>query len=426
MKPINQNGLRVLYLIMLMEGLSLLGTRMTSMSIGIWLYYSTHQTTPILWIALFNELPAMLAGSMAGIVIDRFPKRLVLLLSDAGQAVGSVLLVMSFLFGFFSLPLLLAIVFLQGTCSMFQSPALQTVTAMLTSEEQRDRVNGIRETIFPLAGIIAPACISILYEPLGITGIVIVDGMTFLASAIFLLSVRLPDEARKNERNIAQDEQEAPRDIFAGIRFMLRYRLITLVVYIGVVNFLLNGTLEMAVAYVSGSSKKVGWEISFVLLCMNAGAFAGALIVAWVGRFRDRIKVMSAGYLVTGIMFIVFATVKGPIWLGFSLMLLMLPLPVGNAMISSYFQSKAPTAIQGRVFAFLYQTNMTSSSLSFLSLGPLVDHVLQPAAAKGELPWLYSFAGDPAVSGIALLYSAAGIIIMAVALTAFFRSRKLG
>lgn len=407
-----------------MEGLSLLGTRMTSMSIGIWLYHTTHQTTPILWIALFNELPAMVAGSIAGIGVDRFPKRIVLLLSDSGQAVGSVLLVMSFLFGFFSLPLLFVIVFLQGTCTMFQSPALQTVTTMLTSEEQRDRVNGIREMIFPLAGIIAPACIGILYGPLGITGIVIVDGITFLVSAIFLLKVRLPDEAKKER--IEVQEKGVHRDIFGGIRFMFRHRLITLAVYIGVIHFLLNGTLEMVVPYVSGSSDEVGWGTSFVLLCMNAGAFAGALIVAWVGHFRERIKAMSAGYAVTGLMFIIFATVKDPIWLGIALLLLMIPLPIGNALLSSHFQSVVPAAVQGRVFAFLYQINMTSSVLSFIALGPLVDRVLQPAAAKGELPGLFSIVGGRAISGIAILYLAAGTVITAVALTATFRSKKLG
>jgi DHA3 family macrolide efflux protein-like MFS transporter len=96
----NKNSHRLLYWLMTMEGLSMLGTRMTSMSFGIWLFHSTHQTTPILWIALFNEFPAMLAGSLAGMWIDRLPKRIVLLLSDAGQALGSALLMISLWFGF--------------------------------------------------------------------------------------------------------------------------------------------------------------------------------------------------------------------------------------------------------------------------------------------------------------------------------------
>lgn len=400
----------------------MLGTRMTSMSIGIWLYHSTHQTTPILWIALFNELPAMLAGSIAGIVVDRLPKRIVLLLSDTGQAIGSALLVMSLWFGFFSLPLLLTIVFFQGICAMFQSPAAQTVTALLTSEEQRDRVNGIRETIFPLAGIIAPALVGLLYTPLGITGIVILDGITFLVSTIFLLTLRLPDEMK--EKLILDQEKVALRDIVGGIVFMFQNRLLGLVAYVGVINFLLNGTLEMVVPYVSGASGDVGWGISFVLIGMNAGAFVGALIVASIGHFRDRIKTMSQGYVMTGLMFIVFAMAKDSIWLGIALLLLMIPLPVGNAMLSSHLQSVVPSALQGRVFAFVYQINMTSSVLSFFAMGPLVDRVLQPAAAKGELSWFISFVGDQAVSGIVILYLAAGTVITTVSLTVMILRRK--
>lgn len=420
----NKNGHRLLYWLMTMEGLSMLGTRMTSMSFGIWIFHSTHQTTPILWIALFNELPAMLAGSLAGMWVDRLPKRIVLLLSDAGQALGSALLMISLWFGFFNLPLLYTVVFLQGICMMFQGPASHTVTAMLTSERERDRVNGIREMLFPLAGIIAPVFVSLLYEPLGITGIVIMDGITFLASAIFLLSVRLPDEEKK-ELNMNQSTITL-RDIFGGVTFMVKHRLIGLAVYIGVINFLLNGTLEMVVPYVSGAAGEMGWGMPFVFICMNVGALTGALIVALIGRFRDRIKVVMAGYTLTGLMFIVFGIAEDPIWLGAALFLLMLPLPAGGALLNSYFQSVVPAALQGRVFAFLYQVNVASAVLSFIALGPLVDRILQPAANAGKLSWLLPIVGSQSVSGITILYIAIGITMSAVTITTLIIRRSTG
>jgi len=193
----NGSRLRLLYLLMTMEGLSMLGTRMTSISFGIWLYQSTQETTPILWIALFNELPAMLAGSLAGVWVDRLPKRSILLLADAGQALGSAVLIVGIGFGFFHVGLLYAVVLAQGVCAMFQCPAAQTVISMLEDEEQRDRVIGIREMLFPFAGVLAPACVGLLNEPFGLIGILLLDGITFLVSAVFLLSVRLPDEAKE-------------------------------------------------------------------------------------------------------------------------------------------------------------------------------------------------------------------------------------
>ncbi|SFT29192.1 MFS transporter [Paenibacillus sp. BC26] len=417
------SGLRILYLLMGVQGLSLLGTRMTSMSIGIWLYHSTHQTTPILWISLFNELPAMLAGSLAGIWVDRLPKRVVLLLSDAGQAVGSLLLMCSFWIGFFSLPLLYVVVFSQGICAMFQAPASQTVTAMLASEEKRDRVNGIKEMVFPLAGIIAPACVSLLYHPLGITGIALVDACTFVASAVFLLSVRLPDESRK-ELNEVQ-AAGGLRDVFEGIVFLFRHRLIGLAVYIGVITFLLNGTLDMVVPYVSGSSGNIGWGVSFVLTCMNAGAFAGALIVALISGFRNRITTLMTGYLLTGLMFIAFGWATGPIWRGVTLFVLMIPLPATNALLNSHFQSIVPPALQGRVFAFLYQINLASAVVSFAVMGPLVDRILQPAAEEGAHSWLFRYFSDQRVAGIAVLLIATGIVIIAVTITAMLLRRRM-
>ncbi|RAP74783.1 hypothetical protein DL346_22355 [Paenibacillus montanisoli] len=102
----------------------------------------------------------------------------------------------------------------------------------------------------------------------------------------------------------------------------------------------------------------------------------------------------------------------------------MIPLPFGNALLSSHFQSVVPAALQGRVFAFLHQINLTSSVLSFFALGPLVDRVLQPAAAIGELPWLLSVVGDHAGSGIAILYLASGTVIIAVSFLAMMLRAK--
>jgi MFS transporter, DHA3 family, macrolide efflux protein len=410
---------------MTIEGLSMLGTRMTSLAFAIWVYQTTHQTTPILWIALCNELPAMLAGSLAGVWVDRFPKRLVLLLSDAGQAVMSAVLIISFWLGFFHLWLLYAVVFVQGICAMFQGPASQTVVSMMANDEQRDRVNGIREMLFPLAGIIGPALVGLLYGPLGLSGIIVVDCITFLLSTAFLLSVRLPDEVRGATDAGEIEPSGDLGGVLGGIRFLVRHRLLGLAAYIGGINFLLNGTLEMVVPYVSGISGEVGGGMSFVLICMNAGAAAGAFAVALIGRFRNRIRVMTAGYVLTGLMFIVFGMVKQPVWQGIVLFLLMIPLPAGGSLVSSHFQTVVPAAVQGRVFAFLHQINVASAVLSFTLMGPLVDRILQPASGGKELAWLLPIVGVSDVFGIAVLYIAAGSVMIGVTLAVLYFRRKI-
>ena len=56
---------------MVTQTLSLIGSRMTSIGVGLWLFQRTGVTTPLLLAAFFAELSGMLGGSLAGVLVDR-------------------------------------------------------------------------------------------------------------------------------------------------------------------------------------------------------------------------------------------------------------------------------------------------------------------------------------------------------------------
>src|SRR5690606_5704981 len=95
-------------------------------------------------------------GTFTGILADRWDRRHVMMLGDAGQAVGTLLLLGSFLSGAFELWHLYIASLMQGIFGIIQAPASEATTAMLVPEEHRDRANGIQQIGFPLAGVVAP------------------------------------------------------------------------------------------------------------------------------------------------------------------------------------------------------------------------------------------------------------------------------
>lgn len=149
-------GLTVFYIILITQTISLVGSRMTAVAVGIWVFKETGSTTPLLLAVFFAELPGMLAGSVAGVLVDRWDRRRVLMLSDAGQAAGTLLLLASFLSGRFELWHLYAVSLLQGCFAILQGPARDAATTLLVPKAQRERANGIQQMSFPLAGVVAP------------------------------------------------------------------------------------------------------------------------------------------------------------------------------------------------------------------------------------------------------------------------------
>ncbi|MBI5081788.1 MAG: MFS transporter, partial [Chloroflexi bacterium] len=158
-----RNPLLSFYILLLTQTLSLIGSRMTAIGLGLWLFTQTGSATPLLLTSFFNELPGMLLGSFIGVLIDRWDRKAVLILADAGQALGTFILLWSVATNNFQLWILYAVAFTQGTFAAVQGPAKDATTTLLIKEDQRERANGIQQVAFPLAGVVAPVFAGTLY-----------------------------------------------------------------------------------------------------------------------------------------------------------------------------------------------------------------------------------------------------------------------
>jgi MFS family permease len=403
-------NLSTFYIIVITQTLSLIGSRMTNIGVGIWLFKQTGNTTPLLLAAFFAELPGVLGSGLAGVLVDRWERRRVLMLADAGQAFGTLLLLLSFWSGSFQIWQLYSIVLFQGFFMIFQGPAFDAAMTMLVPEEHRERANGIREMAFPLAGVVAPVLAGFLFVLIDVTGIILIDLTTFLVAVIVIYLIRIPrpqvtEEGRKSQGSIW-------RELLGGLRYLKqRPSLLSFVLFGTLINFLLNGPLELAIPYlilITGDEAMMGRLMGV----MSLGALAGAgLIAAWGGT-RPRIHTMLPGLLLTGLMFLIYGTVRTPLLLGLSVFLVVMPLPATNALFLSIMQIKTPPDMQGRVFALISQLSFLGATLSFVSIGPLVDHILEPAVGGPGWGAVAPLVGSRPGSGIGLLLVVTGLVIL--------------
>jgi len=405
------------YALIATQTVSLIGSRMTSIGVGIWVFAETGKTAPLLLTSFFNELPGMLAGGLAGVLVDRWDRRLVMILADAGQAVGSVLLMVSFLSGHFEVWHLYGVAFLQGVFSAFQSPAERAATTMLVPDEQRERANAIKETSFPLAGILAPVLTGLLYTGIGIAGIIFIDLLTFLVAVIFLLLIYIPHPA-PTEVGLAS-RGGFWREARGALNFVTQRRaLFAFMLFTAFINFMLNGPLDLTLPYLIllTHSEKVAGSIIAVT---SLGAFAGASFIAVWGGTRPRMKIIFVGLIATSTMFMFFGVLRTPVLIGISLFFLFLNLPVMQAMYISILQAKSPPDLQGRIFALNDQLGFIGSTTSFALTGYLVDHVINPAVGSKGWAFIQPLLGNGAGAGIGLVEMVTGTIILVATLLIF-------
>ena len=415
--PPNRQRVVTFYTLLVSQTLSLIGSRMTTVALSIWVYTHTGQTAPLLLTAFFNELPGMLGAGLAGVLVDRWSRKTVMILADVGQAVGSLLLLASFALGAFQLWHLYAVALLQGVFAIFQGPAERATVTLLIPEQHRERANAIVQMAFPLAGVLAPVVTGLIYTAVGVRGVIAVDLGTFLVAAGVVLFVAIPRPPVSAEGQAGRGNLLA--ELRAGLRYLRRRPpLLIFLLYMTFYNFLLNGPLDLSIPYLlalTGSEARAGLGLGLA----SAGALAGAGLLAVIGGYRPRLRLFLVGALLNGLMFVLLGTARSFPWVALALFLVVLPLPANGALFTSILQVKTPPDLQGRVFALESQLALLGSTVSFLLVGPLVDRVVQPRVGGPGWQWVAPLVGSGPGAGIGLVLVVTGLLALVATLLVF-------
>lgn len=375
------------------QGISLLGSRMTSIALAIWLFESLNRTTEVLLIPFFTELPMMVFASLIGVWVDRYNQKTLMILSDVVQALGSLVLILS-LQSQLILPLLFGVVFVQGFFSTMQEISAEVVLTSLTQEDKRMKINSFKEFMFPASGILGPVLAGILYLNGGLRLVLIVDLVSFLLAVICISFVKLEVKV--------EPHKPSKEGLFAGFSYIKSDRsLFKLLVFIGLFNILVNGPLELITPYVlSLTSSKL--FLSSLLAVMSLATLIGSILPAVIKK-AEKLKIWQMVILVA-IGLVMFGLVKMRLGMYLLVLLMMLPLPIINILFKTRLQKQVPEVYRGRVFAFVYQFAYGLAPLSFLIVGPVVDKVMKPFSQSLTL-------FNTSYGGMGLMISLSGVVI---------------
>ena len=418
-KP-KRSGMRVFYTLIITQVLSLIGSQMSGLAIGIWVYTETGNASPLALVSFFIFLPRIIAASISGVLADRLDRRYLMAVADGGQAIGTVLLLISFASGAFELWHLYAVAFIQGIFSVFQGPAFMASVTLLVPDDQRDRANTLVQLTQPSAGIIAPALAGLIFALVGVVGTLLIDIITFIIAVTVVLNVHIP----RPEQTEAGMESKTSilQEALGGFRYLFKRRpLFYALLYVMMLNFFFSGLSVLFTPYVlarTGSEATLGILLSF----LNFGALLGGIVWSILSGKRkfSRIRVMMAGIFVVGLFISGIGLSQVPITMGFFMFLMLIPIPAINASFSSLLQVKVAPDVQGRVFATVDQMAMLLMPVSYLIVGPLVDNVFEPAVNQPGWEAFAPIWGSSEGAGMGLLISIVGITGVIVTIIALF------
>jgi len=404
---------------------SMLGTGMTRFAITIYAWQVTGEATALALVGFFAFGPSVLLSPIAGAIVDRANRKLVMMLSDLAAGLMTLAVLGLYLTGELQIWHLFVTGALSGAFESFQFPAYSAAVTTMLPKEQYARANGMISLVESASGVISPILAGGLIGVLGIGGILTIDVITFCVALLALLVVFIPQPERSEAGRQGQGSLWSESGY--GFKYILqRPSLLGLQLVFFGINFTSTFTWVLMAPMILARSGNQEVVLGSVQSMLGIGGVAGALLLSAWGGPRRRIHGVLLG-MTLGSLF-----GAGLLGLGRGLLLWSAGaffdaffVPFINGSNQAIWQSKVAPDVQGRVFAVRRLIAQITAPLALLLAGPLADRVFEPAmqpggTLAGPLGWLV---GNAPGSGMSLILLATGLLGVAVGLVGYLIPR---
>ena len=319
--------MRTFRVVWLGQLVSVLGSGLTSFALGIWVFLETGSVTAFALISLAVALPGILMAPVAGTYVDRWDRRVTMLIADLVSGLATATMAIIFLTTGLEVWQIYVHAVVVSLASSFQEPAYMAALPTLVHKDKLSQANGQVQLGQAIGTLISPALAGVLLVTLGLGGIMLIDFVTFLFAVGSLAVVRFPSVRDEAD---ADEELSFWSEAMEGWRYLRSRRgMIALLLIFSAVNFSLSIVMVLfPPMMLRFTTEQV---LGFTVSAAGVGMVLGSVLMStWKGA-----KSKIAGLLwpiAAGGLAIVVAGLRPSAWLvGLGGFLLMLAVPIASA-----------------------------------------------------------------------------------------------
>jgi MFS transporter, DHA3 family, macrolide efflux protein len=362
---------------------SLLGSEVVSFVIT---WYITDYTKNVLYLSLMMLLtfvPRILLSPLAGALADRMNRKLLLMASDALQALTTLILIFLLLSGLSLNVVWLLIGFntLRAVFQALQAPAYMSILPQMVPRDKYSNVNGLTQLFQSLIQLAAPFLGSVLFTSLGLGHSLWIDIITFAIAFALLLTVKIPP-APKGENLAVEPGSQGPPQEKEGFWASLKSGYLTITAIAGLFpiiiimassNFLLTPFNTLSTYLINVVHEGDSIDMAWVSGAFQAGMILGSIVVSVKKEWKHKTVAIIVSLLSLWVGTILYALApKGNfLWLSIAGFIITFLLPIGATMAITMIQLSVPHEKMGRVTAFFSSFNSAAMLVGLLVSGPL-------------------------------------------------------
>ena len=348
------------------------GTQMRLVALPYQIYVLTGSPFHVGLLGLFQAIPLISLPLLGGVLADRADRRRVLIATQSGLALSSLVLALVTQLGSTELWILYALTAISASFSAFDQPARGSLVPTLVERSELPAAIALNQMLYQTAAVVGPAIGGLVIASFGVAAAYWVDTITFGAAIAAALAINAP-------RQMLAAPQSIVESLVEGVMYVLRQRLLfsTMVLDLAAMFF---GSIRALMPFYAEQVFKVGAAgLGLLFAAPGVGALIAVLTSGWVSRVRRPGVAVLVAVCVWGIAIAAFGLMTEELFL---LGLVLLAIAEAADVLSAIFRH---TILQGVVREEL-RGRLTAMNGLFVIGGPNLGQVRAGAVAALASP----------------------------------------
>ncbi len=356
--------------------LSLLSSSAVNFAIIIWLSIETGSAEVLAYAAIAALLPQTLVGPVAGVYVDRWDRKLTMILADGFIAGCTLAMSLLFYFGYIELVFIYGLLAMRSIGSAFHLPAMQASIPLLAPASELLRISGINQMIQSVSAIAGPALGALAIGLMDIGYVLLLDIAGAVLAIVSLLLVSIPNPVR--DADTRPSLRQVWRDIGLGVRTVTSNKgLSYLFLFSILATFCIMPVAVLFPLLTLQHFDGGKFEMSVIEVVWGVGMLAGG---AFLGVFKpgiNKVLIINTMHIALGLSlaisgllapaaFIYFVALTG---LGGA------AASIYNASFTTILQEQVHSSMLGRVFSMYFSIALLPSMIGLVSTGFLADNI---------------------------------------------------
>ena len=392
------SGMKKFLLLWIGELISSIGGGLTSFGLGVYVFQKTGSAAGMALVTLLGFLPTLLFTVPAGVLADRYDRRVLMMIGDGCSGLGILYIFLCMLHGEANLVQICIGVFVSAIFSSLLDPSYRATITDLLSKEEFSKASGLVSLAGSARYLFSPVIAGLLLAYHDISLLLLIDVSTFFVTITTTFIVRRGIKAKQ-----PTEKQSFLESMKEGWRAIHIEKGVFVLVLCSSLITLFLGTLQILVEpmILSFSDSKV---LGIVETLCASGMLVSGILLGGFGIKKEYGKVLQISFFMAGIFMIGMSIFENLVSISIFGFFFFATLPFCNNCMDYLCRTNIPDALQGRAWGFI----------GFLSqLGYVLAYAVSGLAADG----IGSLSGMGVGRGAAMMIGISGVFLSLVAVT---------